>query len=302
MKDKTYKEELIDRELDKLAAGVSDIKEIDVDGAWSKVLSEMNEPATEIFLRTDRQLFTRNRLLKIAAALLVLIGLGAAAIYVGSSDSFSKPVIASTGDDQKNQIVTLPDGSFITMNRNTTLSYKSGFGKRNRHVSLTGEAFFEIAPDATKPFTIDAGKASVTVTGTSFNVITDNVDSAVEVFVTSGTVVLTDNAGVRDLTLEPGYIGTMDSNHAEKNINKDPNYMSWNTGKLDYDGQSLDIVFRDLKRVYNMDIKPDDPSILSNRRTSPIDIQSRDTIIRLICTSFNLSYVKDGNVYHLSKK
>ncbi len=302
MKDKTYREKLIDRELDKLAAGVSDTNEIDVDGAWNMVLSKMNEPATEISLNRDRQIFTRSRLLKIAAAVLVLIGLGAAAIYIGSSDSFSKPVIASTGDDQKNQIVSLPDGSHITMNRNTTLSYKSSFGKRNRQVSLTGEAFFEIAPDATKPFTIDAGKASITVTGTSFNVITDNVNSAVEVFVTSGTVVLTDNAGVRDLTLEPGYIGTMDSNHAEKNINQDPNYMAWNTGILDYDGQSLDIVFRDLKRVYNMDIKPDDPSILSNRWTSPIDIQSSDTIIRLICTSFNLSYSKDGNVYHLSKK
>jgi len=302
MKDKTNIEGLIDSELDKLAPGVSDTKEIDVDSAWNKVLSKMNEPANEIFLNPDRQLFTRNRFLKIAAAVLVLIGLGAAAIFVGSSDSPGKPVIASTGDDQKNQIVSLPDGSSITMNRNTTLSYKSSFGKRNRQVALSGEAFFEIAPDATKPFTIDAGKASVTVVGTSFNVITDNVDSAVEVFVTSGTVVLTDNAGVRDLTLEPGYIGTMDSNHAEKNLNRDPNYMSWNTGKLDYDGQSLDVVFRDLKRVYNMDIKPDDPSILSNTWTSPIDIQSRDTIIRLICTSFNLSYVKDGNVYHLSKK
>jgi ferric-dicitrate binding protein FerR (iron transport regulator) len=302
MKDKTNIEGLIDSELDKLAPGVSDTKEIDVDNAWNKVLSKMNEPANEIFLNPDRQLFTRNRFLKIAAAVLVLIGLGAAAIFVGSSDSPGKPVIASTGDDQKNQIVSLPDGSSITMNRNTTLSYKSSFGKRNRQVALSGEAFFEIAPDATKPFTIDAGKASVTVVGTSFNVITDNVDSAVEVFVTSGTVVLTDNAGVRDLTLEPGYIGTMDSNHAEKNLNRDPNYMSWNTGKLDYDGQSLDVVFRDLKRVYNMDIKPDDPSILSNTWTSPIDIQSRDTIIRLICTSFNLSYVKDGNVYHLSKK
>ncbi len=302
MKDKTYREKLIDRELDKLAAGVSDTNEIDVDGAWNMVLSKMNEPATEISLNRDRQIFTRSRLLKIAAAVLVLIGLGAAAIYVGSSDSFSKPVSATTGEDQKNQIVTLPDGSLITMNRNTTLTYMSSFGKRNRQVSLSGEAFFEIAPDSTKPFTIDAGKACVTVTGTSFNVITNNIDSAVEVFVTSGIVVLTDNAGVRDLTLEPGYIGTIDSNHAQKNINKDPNYMSWNTGKLDYDGQSLDIVFRDLKRVYNMDIKPDDPSILFNRWTSPIDIQSKDTIIRLICTSFNLSYAKDGNVYHLSKK
>ena len=35
--------------------------------------------------------------------------------------------------------------------------------------------------------------------------------------------------------------------------------MSWNTGMLVYDGQTLDMVFRDLKKVYNMDIVADDP-------------------------------------------
>jgi transmembrane sensor len=228
--------------------------------------------------------------------------LGTTAIYIGNTDILSKTVITSTGDDQKNHKISLPDGSIITLNRNTLLSYKSNFGKRNRLVSLSGEAFFEISADASRPFTINAGKASVEVVGTSFNVITDNTDSAVEVFVRSGKVLLSDNSGNRDLMLEPGYIGTMDSDHAEKSLNKNPNYMSWNTGMLDYDGQSLDVVFKDLKRVYNMDVKTDDSSILSNRWTSPIDIQSRDTIIRLICTSFNLSYSKDGNVYHLSRK
>ena len=71
---------------------------------------------------------------------------------------------------------------------------------------------------------------------------------------------------------------------------------------LVYNGQKLDIVFKDLKRVYNMDIVADDPAILENTWTSPIDNQPQETIIRLICTSFNLSYTKDGNVYHLSKK
>ncbi|MCU0461449.1 MAG: FecR domain-containing protein [Bacteroidales bacterium] len=302
MKEKTNKEELIDKELEILAPGVSDAEETDVDRAWNKVWSRMNEQATVISLKPDRQLFIRSRLIRVAAAILVLIGLGTTAIYIGNSDALIKTIIASTGDDQKNQAVSLPDGSSIILNRNTRLSYKSNFGKRSRQVSLSGEAFFEITADASKPFTIDAGKASVKVVGTSFNVITDNVDSAVEVFVTSGKVMLTDNSGIRDITLEPGDVGTMDSKHAQKTLNQNPNYMSWNTGKLNYDGQSLEIVFRDLKRVYNMDIKADDPAILSNRWTSPIDIQSRDTIIRLICTSFNLSYTKDGNVYHLSKE
>jgi hypothetical protein len=51
-----------------------------------------------------------------------------------------------------------------------------------------------------------------------------------------------------------------------------------------------------------MDIIADDPGILENTWVSPIDNLPQETIIRLICTSFNLGYTKDGNIYHLSKK
>ena len=79
--------------------------------------------------------------------------------------------------------------------------------------------------------------------------------------------------------------------------------MAWNTGLLEYKGQKLDIVFRDLERVYNMVIIADDPDILEYPWTTPtIDNQSQDVIIRLICASFNLSYKTEGSVYHLNKK
>ena len=113
---------------------------------------------------------------------------------------------------------------------------------------------------------------------------------------------LSDNSGTQNLVLDPGFVGTMDSKLSGKTLNNNPNYLSWNTGLLVYDGQKLDVVFKDLKRVYNMDIVADDPDILDNTWTSPINNQPQDTIIRLICASFNLSYTKDGNVYHLAKK
>ena len=105
----------------------------------------------------------------------------------------------------------MPDGSTIFLNRNSEFSYRSNFGDRSRNVILTGEAFFEIAPDASKPFIIDAGNARVRVVGTSFNVITSNSESAVEVFVKTGKVMLSSNSGSESIALDPGYIGTMDS-------------------------------------------------------------------------------------------
>ncbi len=154
------------------------------------------------------------------------------------------------------------------------------------------------------PFTVDAGKARVKVVGTSFNVNTNNADSAVEVFVKTGKVIVSDIEGTRSLTLDPGYIGTMNSGSSERWLNDDQNYMAWNNGVLIYDRQTLDVVFRDLKKVYDMDIVADDPGILENTWSTngPVDNEPLETIIRLICGSFNLSYTKDGNVYHLAEK
>jgi hypothetical protein len=79
--------------------------------------------------------------------------------------------------------------------------------------------------------------------------------------------------------------------------------MAWNTEQLKYDGQALEVVFRDLKKVFNADLVADEPAILNETWVSPpIENESLETIIQLICGSFNLSFTKDGDVYHLSKK
>lgn len=294
-------ENYTDREWEELRKMGGD-NEVDVDRAWTKVLSRIKESGETEIKAPAKVVPLRTNLMKIAAAAIVILGLGIAGLYITGNGILSKKISVTTDINQKNLEVTLPDGSIVILNRETILSYRASFGKRDRRVFLSGEAFFDIEPDRVNPFIIDAGKAKVKVLGTSFNVITSNPDSAVEVFVKSGQVMLSDNSGNETLLLDPGYVGTIDSKISDKSLNKDPNYLAWNTGMLIYDGQTLDIVFRDLKRVYNLDIVADDPSILNEIWTAPINNQAQETIIRLICYSFNLGYKKDGNVYHLSKK
>jgi len=273
---------------------ISNQRELDVDRAWNKISSRMSETKFRIW---------RTTLFRVAAVALILFGIGSAALYLNNSGYLSKKISVATSINEKNIVVSLPDGSKISLNRNSELSYHENFGKKDRNVRLKGEAFFEISPDAAMPFIIDAGSASVKVVGTSFNVITNNSESKVEVYVKTGKVILSDKAGSQSVALEPGFIGKIDTRTSEKILNDNPNYLSWNNGLLVYNGQKLEVVFSDLKRVYNMDIIADDPSISENTwTTDPIDNQPEDTIIRLICTSFNLSYTKDGNVYHLSKR
>ena len=277
-------------------------EKIDVDNAWKNVHSRLMENVSKISDSPVRFSFMRSTLFRIAAVALILLGLGTASIYMNNSGYLSKKITVIAGNEQKNVLVSLPDGSKIYLNRNSEFSYRKNFGRHGRDVQLAGEAFFEISPDVSKPFIIDAGKAKVKVVGTSFNVITNNTESAVEVFVKTGKVLVYDNSGSQTIQLDPGFVGTMNSKASAKTPNNNPNYLSWKTGLLVYNGQKLDVVFNDLKRVYNMDIIADDPEILGNTWVSPIDNQSQETIIRLICTSFNLGYTKDDNVYHLTKK
>jgi ferric-dicitrate binding protein FerR (iron transport regulator) len=293
-------DELKTGQLWNMAGNMDDNREIDVDNAWNRVSSRIGESGNLIQKSPARMIILRPQFLRIAAAVLVLISLGIASVYVATRN---KMVVVATSDILKNIEVNLPDGSTVILNRNTELSYRANFGKSERKVALSGEAFFEITPDTEKPFTVDAGKASIKVVGTSFNIITNNPDSAVEVYVETGKVMLSDNSSTRSIMLDHGDIGTMDTEISGKVVNENPNYMSWKTGVLVYNGQTLDIVFRDLKRVYNMDIVADDPDISQLPWVSPpIDNQNQETIILLICRSFTLSYTKDGNVYHLSKK
>jgi len=277
-------------------------KEINVDKAWDKLYSRLNENGLIDKKPVVSRRITGTTWFRIAAAALILLSVGTGLFYLADSGIASRKTVVETSENQKNLQVTLPDGSNIYLNRNTILSYQKNFGRDDRNVTLSGEAFFDIAPDTEKPFIVDAGKASVKVVGTSFNVISNNHDSAVEVYVKTGKVLLSGDTGNRNIEIEPGFVGTMDTRSSDKKVNNDPNYMSWNTGLLIYDGQTLDIVFRDLKRVYNMDIVADEPEILKLPWTAPIINQPEETIIRLICNVFSLSYSKDGNVYHLSKK
>jgi ferric-dicitrate binding protein FerR (iron transport regulator) len=277
-------------------------KEIDVNRAWEKVVSRIREDGLMNETVPVERFISRKLLIRIAASVIVVAGLGALIFSIVSGGRNSNLITLAAGVDQKNVIVSLPDGSNVWLNRNSTVSYSKEFGKDKRALTLTGEAFFEIAPDTENPFVIEAGKGKITVVGTTFNVISNNEEDEAEVYVTSGKVMLSDNSGNKGTLLEPEFVGKIGEGTPSVSVNKNPNYLSWKTDLLVFDNEKLDVVFKDLKKVYNITIDTNDPDILNSSITATYDREPADTIIDLICTTFTLSYRKDGNIYHLSKR
>jgi transmembrane sensor len=276
-------------------------KNIDVDKAWENIYSRIEDNGLLSGKSiADKQSRFRS-FMKIAASILIFISLGATLLYLNNKDFLSAKLVVVTNANERNIEVTLPDQSKVYLNRNSELSYHKNLGRSSRKVTLKGEAFFDIKHDPLKPFIIDAGKAIVKVLGTSFSVLTSNPNNAVEVFVKTGRVMLSDNSGNQNLILDPGYIGTMDLKSSNKSVNENPNYLSWNTDLLSYERTKLDLVFTDLKKVFDIDVIADNPEILKESITTTFEKEPQDTIIRIICSTFNFSYKKEGSVYHLIK-
>lgn len=267
---------------------------IDVDRAWAKLNGRIEAESPSITLPVGRNPFLRT-VARIAAMVVIVAGAGWLLFEVAAPQ---KITVASSAEE-KNIEVLLADGSTVYLNRDSRLTYPESFRGESRRVSLSGEAYFDIAPDTKHPFILDAGKASVKVLGTSFNVITENAESEVEVYVSSGKVMVTSEDGEQSLTLEPEYIGRVSDSNASRARNTNVNYLAWHTDMLVYEGERLGVVFEDLKRAYGINIEVSDPEIADFRLTSPFEQQPHDTIVKLICTTFNLRSVREGGTYIL---
>lgn len=145
--------------------------------------SNNEETNTVVFMPARKRRWT-----SIAAAVALLIAGSLAGYYFVAVNQ--RDVVLASAD--KVLVDTLPDGSVITLNKNSTLAYAKDFNTKTRIVKLTGEAFFNVAPNKQKPFEISVDEVKVKVVGTSFNI--KNGSEQTEVIVETGIV----SVGVSD--------------------------------------------------------------------------------------------------------
>jgi len=122
---------------------------------------------------------------RVAAVIVIIAGIAWIVSSLLETGSSEPPIVnvISTNEVKKD---TLPDGSFATLNKNSTLTYPAAFKGKTRKVQLKGEAFFNVSPNKQKPFIIDVNDVQVKVVGTSFNV--RNVNGGTEIIVETGVV------------------------------------------------------------------------------------------------------------------
>lgn len=256
----------------------------------------------------SRQVFTLWRLLvKIAVAASVTAIFSAGYIFRKQLDNWLNPVtyqetIALNGEIK---LITLPDGTTICLNAGSRLRYPDKFKQNTREVNLTGEAFFKVAHDSSKPFIIYSGKIKTTVLGTSFNVKAYNEDKSVKITVVSGKVGVVPTISKKPAVLltsnmQMVYNKTSQTVLTEK-IDDASSVISWQQGKLQYHNTPLFDVLADVQRKYNVEIRAD-KNLLNCTLYADFNNMPLEKVLKLTEALINAHFKKDGNVYTLKGK
>lgn len=156
----------------------------------------------------------------------------------------------------------LPDSTQVWLNAGSTLEVPASFGRTDRKVVLSGEAFFDVTHSERLPFIIYTGRVSTEVLGTAFNIKAYPDLERIVVAVKKGKVKVNfANAPVAMLTMgQQVSIGNKDYQVKEKRV-KAEDADSWQQGRLVYDDYTIQDIVSDLERVYGVKIGYDRPAV-----------------------------------------
>ena len=205
--------------------------------------------------------------------------------------------------NQEKKQVTLPDSSHVWLNENSRLTYDPRF--EQRHVSLEGEAFFEVQRLVERPFEIVSGDATTTVLGTSFNVRAYAAEDKIEVTVKTGKVALAVTKSKEStVILTPGETGVFNKKEEKVEVatREMENADAWKTEKLSFDDEKMAQVIAALERYFDVNIAVSDPALLECPYTSSFDQPDLHAILTVIGSTIGFEFSKTEERYLLTGK
>jgi transmembrane sensor len=144
--------------------------------------------------------------------------------------------------------MTLADGSRVWLNAGSSVTYPIAFVGNERKVSITGEAYFEVAPDKSKPFYVSKGDMQVQVLGTHFNVNAYEDETDIKVTLIEGSV------RVNNTIIKPGQQAQVSNDvKVVGHIDLDE-IMAWKNGVFKFTRTDLKVIMREIGRWYDVKV------------------------------------------------
>jgi transmembrane sensor len=285
---------------------------------WDKMYGQVSQTEEDLYTLNRRRrrplLHIRRRGLAAAAVLVVLIG---AAVYWGVSRPSRKGGEAgraeigqapgsegrrrsdgegrgADGEGRRN-VIHLPDGSTVILNKNSHLDYPAAFAGRTREVRLSGEAYFDIVGSTGRPFMVRTGKVITRVLGTAFNIRAYPADDSIEVTVLHGKVqvlkddnnnsmgLLTDNQQIRFDK------GTED--YVRRKVDVRP-VIAWKPEEIRYDDITMEEAARQIEARFKVSVEFVNPVLKDCRVTATFyEDDGLDEIMTVICAVSQSNFI-----------
>lgn len=149
----------------------------------------------------------------------------------------------------------LPDGTRVWLNAASSLSYPTAFTGPQRKVTVTGEAYFEVAPNPQQPFVVATARSVVEVLGTRFNIRAYEAASQISTTLVDGAVrVSADQKGISSVVLKPGQVSILTATQMLVDKADTDKTLAWKNGYFNFDGATLQQVLNELQRWYDIDV------------------------------------------------
>ncbi|TFF37759.1 FecR family protein [Mucilaginibacter psychrotolerans] len=148
--------------------------------------------------------------------------------------------------------VILSDGTQVWLNSASSIKYPTTFEEADRTVDVTGEAYFEVAHNAEKPFKVRSRGQLVTVLGTHFDVNTYADEPATRTTLLEGRVRI--EAGLKSITIKPGQQAVYADDKLIVNQADIDDAIAWKNGMFRFNEESLESIMRKISRWYNVNV------------------------------------------------
>ncbi|MDB5156742.1 MAG: FecR protein [Mucilaginibacter sp.] len=147
----------------------------------------------------------------------------------------------------------LPDGTQVWLNSASSITYPTAFAGNERNVSITGEAYFEVAKDKSKPFRVKSANQTVDVLGTHFNIMAYSDEDAIKTTLLEGSVRVVENNTTS--ILKPGEQAIVDKQGGIKiTAASIDEALAWKNGYFKFDRVDIKFIMRQVARWYDVDV------------------------------------------------
>ncbi len=259
------------------SADLKDYEKIDTVNDWQKVRSRIS------FNTSVKRIPFRSYALRIAAVVILAIGLTFLFTRIFNNSSTDKTIYFESLATNEVKTIELPDGSIIQLNKNSKIVRNDNYGIKNRDIILEGEAFFDVARNENIPFRVHTLNSIVEVLGTRFDIKSDS--GLVVVGVLSGKVAFYDSKNAENrvdlLTQNTGYFNTSTNKISAEN-SLDPNRIAWYSKEFVFRNIPLQNVCTVLAHYYNMELVIAPDIMFTDSVNFKCSTQFLDTILNTI--------------------